>query len=268
MRSTLFSIPLPEFLQSWGLPAALPIFSYGLLILIAYLVATYWAGKRGQKYGISKDQVQDLTTSALISGIIGARLMHFILYPDYYHSWLDLLKIYEGGLVLYGFILTSPIIVIMKLKKNNISFHQFFMTFSPTLPLGIGIGRLGCFMNGCCYGTAANHAWCVVYPQGSLPFSELGNTPVHPSQLYAFFMGTSLAFLLQWIPKKFPDIKGFQLALCFTLGYGTIRLIEESFRGDTPLHFANTLTAGQATSLGLILVSLPLLVLIRPKKLT
>ena len=267
MRSTLFSIPLPEFLQSLGLPAALPVFSYGLMILTAYLLATSWATKRGQTYGINKDQVQDITTATLISGIIGARMMHLFLYPEHYYSWVDILKIYEGGLVLYGFILTSPIIVALRLKRHNLSFHQFFMTFMPTLPLGIGIGRLGCFMNGCCFGVPGDLAWCVVYPEDSLPYQIHGNTAIHPSQIYAFILGTSLSAILHFVPKKFPNIKGFQLALCFTLGYGIIRLIEESFRGDTPLHFANSLTAGQATSLALILISIPLLIFIKPKKL-
>ena len=265
MRSTLFSIPLPSFLQSLGLPAELPIFGYGLMILCAYILATQWATIRGKKYGVNKDQIQDITTAALISGIIGARIMHLFLYPDYYESWVDILKIYEGGLVLYGFILTSPIIVILRLKRHNLSFHQFFMTFTPTLPLGIAVGRLGCFLNGCCFGTPGDHAWCVTYPVDTLPHQVHGAISLHPSQIYAFILGTSLAFILSFIPQKLEKIRGFQLALCFTLGYGTIRLIEESFRGDTPLHFAEFFTAGQATSLVIILLSLPLLIFIRPK---
>jgi len=235
------------------------------MILIAYLLATHWAGSRGQKYNISKDQVQDITTGALISGIIGARMMHLFLYPSYYQSWVDIFKIYEGGLVLYGFILTSPIVVMLRLKKHHISLHDFFMTFTPTLPLGIGIGRLGCFLNGCCYGKPCDLPWAMIFPEGSLPHQIYGSISIHPSQLYSFLMGLILAALLNWIPKKWPQIRGFQLALCFTLGYSTIRLIEESFRGDTPLHFANLLTAGQATSVIIMLLSLPTLIFFKPK---
>jgi phosphatidylglycerol---prolipoprotein diacylglyceryl transferase len=209
--------------------------------------------QRGKKYGISKDQVQDLVTLALISGLLGARICHALLYPENYHTWLDFFKIYNGGLVLYGFLFTTPLALIYKARRFKISVHTFFITFSPVLPLGIGIGRLGCFLNGCCYGGPGQQAWCVTFPKDTLPFEAFGAIPLHPSQIYAFLLGLGLALLLKALPTIMPRIHGIQMALSFCFFYGIARLIEEAFRADTPKHFLGLLTAGQGVSVALML---------------
>ena len=257
MRSVLFYIPLPSFLQSWGLPANIPIFGYGMMILLAYLICGAWAVHRGKIYGLRKDQVQSLVTTSLISGLLGARVCHVILYNEYYHSWVDFFKIYNGGLVLYGFLITTPIALIYKIKSYKIPVHSFLMTFSPVLPLGIGIGRLGCYFNGCCYGAPGQQAWCVAFPKGSLPCESFAyGTTLHPTQVYAFLMGLCLALLLKALPTIMPRIHGVQMALSFSFFYGCARLLEEAFRADTPKHFFDILTAGQATSIFLIIFAI------------
>ena len=103
MKSVLFSIPIPGFLQSLGLPESLPVFGYGFMLLVAYLICTFWATRRGKALGISPDVVSNISTSALISGVLGARLLHWILYPQGYSTFMDFLRLNQGGLVLYGF---------------------------------------------------------------------------------------------------------------------------------------------------------------------
>lgn len=252
MRSTLFTIPLPDFLQSLGLPEGIPVFGYGFMILMAYLVCTAWASHRGKAYGIKKEQVQDLVTMALISGIVGARIMHTILYPSGYQSLADYFKLYNGGLVLYGFLLTTPWVLIWKLRQQKIGGHAFLMTVAPVLPLGIGIGRLGCFLNGCCYGGPGEQSWCVVYPSGTLPHEMFPGVPLHPSQIYAFVMGLVLALFLSRLPTIMPRVQGYRLALVFCFSYGCARLAEEFFRADTPDHVFGVLTAGQGVSVMLM----------------
>ncbi|MBF0197521.1 MAG: prolipoprotein diacylglyceryl transferase [Planctomycetes bacterium] len=249
MRSVLFKIPLPEFL---GLGEGIPVFGYGLMILLAWLTSDYWARKRAEQFSIEGEHVQSITISALVAGIIGARLTHFILYPDGYESFIDFFKIYEGGLVLYGFLITTPAIIYYKLRSYKISWNQFFVIFAPVIPLGIGIGRLGCFLNGCCYGTHSDMPWCVHFPQGSLAHSIEGLSR-HPSQIYAFFLGLGLSIILAKTETLLPKPKGIYLALSFLFGYGLIRLIEENFRGDTPAHVGGILTAGQGISILLML---------------
>jgi phosphatidylglycerol:prolipoprotein diacylglycerol transferase len=153
---------------------------------------------------------------------------------------------------------TTPLALIYKVRRLNISAHSFFMIFSPILPLGIGIGRLGCFVNGCCYGAPGQQAWCVTFPKGTLPFEAFGSTPLHPSQIYAFLLGLGLAFFLKTIPTIMPRIHGIHMAVILCLFYGMARLIEEAFRADTPKHFFGLLTAGQGTSVILILCAVVL----------
>ena len=258
MRSTLFSIPVPEFLQGF-LPSSIPIFGYGLMILLAYLTVTSLCVFRAKKYNIDKEIVQDLTLSILLAGIIGARIAHIALYSHQYESFVEIFKIWNGGLVLYGFLLTAPLMIWYKLKKHNISWDTFFAIFLPPVPLGIGIGRLGCFLNGCCYGKPGEASWCVTFPAKVFPQSFLdahGHVPIHPTQLYAFFLGLILSVLLMKLPTILTQMKGREIFTCFLLGYGIIRLLEESFRADTPNHFFNSLTAGQGISVLMIVASI------------
>ena len=263
MRSILFHIPLPGFLSNWGLPTEIPIFGYGMMILLAYLICGKWAVERGKFYGLLPEQVQSLVTTSLVSGLIGARLCHVWLYTEFYHSWVDVFKIYNGGLVLYGFLFTTPIALIYKIRQYKISIHAFLMTFSPVLPLGIGIGRLGCFLNGCCYGAPGQQPWCVIFPEGSLPYETFAGMPLHPSQIYAFIMGLGMALFLKTLPSIMPRIHGVQMALSFSFLYGCARLTEEAYRADTPKHFLNILTAGQATSVFLMLLAVVLWIPVR-----
>lgn len=232
------------------------------MLLMAYLVCTFWATQRGKKLGIEADVVNSLSTTVLISGVIGCRLMHIILYPEGYHEFMDIFKLNEGGLVLYGFLLTTPWVIWWSLKRKGVDANTFFTIFTPVVPLGIGIGRLGCFLNGCCYGVKGDKAWCVIFPADAPPYHGglIEAFPVHPSQLYAFSMGLLISLCLAWLPTIMRTLKGYQMALSFLFLYGVARLIEEGFRGDTPLHFLGVLTAGQGTSLLLMTASLPALI--------
>lgn len=255
MRSTLFRIPVPDFLQSLGLPDGIPVFGYGMMILIAFLLCTWIAGKRGESLQVSKDRVQDISTMTLLAGLVGARLLHIVLYPDGYETFLDIFKLYRGGLVLYGALLTSPLMIAYKLHKTQLSWDVFFKIFVPVIPLGIGIGRLGCFLNGCCFGKPGELPWCVIYPKDSLPHQEFANISLHPSQIYAFVLGCLQYFLLVTILKKVPKLSGRNLGLLAMMLYGCSRLVEEFYRADTPRHFFDILTAGQAISLLLLLMA-------------
>jgi len=255
LKSILFEIPIPIFLQGI-FPTSIPVFGYGLMILLAYISVTFISIRRAKPLGFSKEMIQDLTTTTLISGIIGARFAHLFLYTDQYESFIDFFKIYNGGLVLYGFLLTTPFVINYKLKRINMTWNQFFIIFLPPVPLGIGIGRLGCFLNGCCYGGPGEVPWCVVFPDSSMPGSIYGETPIHPSQLYAFSLGLILSILLMKLTTIFPRMNGNHMLSSFLLGYGFIRLIEETFRADTPKHFFHVFTAGQGISVLLIIVSI------------
>lgn len=246
----------------------LPIFGYGVMILTAFLLCTWLASKRAQKYQIAKDRVQDITTMTLLAGLLGARIMHLILYSEGYSSFVDFFKFYEGGLVLYGCVLTAPLMVWYKLKKYGISWDIFFKVFIPVIPLGVAIGRMGCFLHGCCYGVPGEMPWCVQFPDHAPASIEFPGLHVHPSQLYAALLGCSLSLFLFWISDKKKNLSGKHLGIIFMFSYGFIRLLEESFRGDTPDHVGNYLNAGQGISLLLIILAPILYFTTRPKTAT
>lgn len=251
MRSVLLRIPVPQWLQGWGLPESLPIFAYGLAVLISMLLTMVWATRRARRHHVGAQVVQDLCLWTLVSGILGARLMHRLLYAEYYSGLMDFFNLPSGGLVLYGALFTTPPAIWWICRKNGLSLDLAARIFAPLLPLSIGLGRLGCFMNGCCYGRSCEAPWGVSFPNDAL-YPGYASFPVHPSQLYAFGMGAALCALLLWWERRRPQWSGFAHGLLFVGSYGIIRLVEEHFRDDTPLHFASALTAGQALSLLLI----------------
>ncbi len=260
MRPVLFYIPVPGFLQGW-LPEQLPVFGYGTMVLLAYLSALILCKRHARKDGVDFKLIQDLMFWCLVSGVIGARIMHMLLY---YHpgGLLDFYKLYEGGLVLYGGFITVPPVMHWFIKKHGLSWSEVLRIMLPPLPLAIGIGRLGCFLNGCCWGSPGSGSFCISFPEGSLYQNYMGET-VHPVQVYAFVLGCGLSALLHFYRRKIVVGK---LTAIFLIGYGVERIIEEAFRADTPLHVGGILTAGQAGSLILILVSFLALIPLRKGK--
>ncbi len=248
MCPILLKIPVPEFLQTLGFPAFLPIFGYGVMVALAFLLFCTLAGRRARACGVSPAALQDIALWSLLAGVLGARLMHRLLYPEAYFEALDFLRLYNGGLVLYGAFLTTPPVLLLLVRRHGLTLDTFLKIIAPPLPAAIGVGRFGCFLNGCCFGRPTDLSCGVRFPKGSVPENYQG-VPLHPTQLYACALGLILSLALYAVSETRPALSGKALALLFLLGYGGARLIEEYFRGDTPRHFLNMLTAGQATSL-------------------
>ncbi|MFO0813293.1 MAG: prolipoprotein diacylglyceryl transferase family protein [Gemmatales bacterium] len=180
MRQVLFTIPLP-----FG-DAKIPVFGFGFLLIIAFVVAAWLAGRRARQEGHSHTIPWDVGLYIFIAGVIGARLLSMFVDQkppdDLAKGFLQFFKIWEGGLVLYGSIpggllgywLAYRTIV----KPNNLRTLQLADWLAPSIALGIAFGRLGCFLNGCCYGDVADPAMVptaltVQFPANSNPHYEV-----------------------------------------------------------------------------------------------
>lgn len=146
----------------------------------------------------------------IMAGVAGARLSYALLHwSEFSDNLIAIVNPFaEGhygisGLNLYGGILGSigAALIYLKIKKLNVL--DVFDFFAPTLALGIGISRLGCFMNGCCFGTPTDLPWGMAFPAGTLPSFVYGNLPLHPAQLYSSAYGFALFVLLHWmLPRR------------------------------------------------------------------
>lgn len=158
MRQVLFEIPLPFGNKT------LPVFGFGLMLATGFVMAVWIAVHRARKEGIHPDAIWDIAMYCLIGGIVGARLFFFIFEEppqgNLWEKFLSFFEIWKGGLVFYGSIVGGFIAYCIAyfrfLKKAGISTLRMADIAAPPIALGIFFGRIGCFLNGCCWGQAAD----------------------------------------------------------------------------------------------------------------
>jgi len=213
--------------------------------LLGILVSLFYA----RKEGLAAETILDLAVWVIISGIIGARLFYVIgQWGDYRHNLLDIVMIQKGGLVILGGFLTNLLVVSLYCRAKKILLLKLFDTLAPAAALGLAIGRIGCFLNGCCFGLPTNLPWGLKFPFGSLAHSYFPNEVIHPTQLYSSFL-LLLVFLVVTIiiyPRKKYDGQVFYWWLIL---YSLYRFTVEFFR-YSPMHWL-TLTPSQWVVIGL-----------------
>jgi len=162
MQQVLFHIPI---LKDW-FPDGIPIYGFGAMLFVCFIVCTWFMSRRAEKYGIPRERIQDMTIFLFVFGIIGARITYMIQYQR--PIW-EFFQIWQGGIVFYGSAIGGfigyRIFYRMVLVKYGVSTWQLADVVAPTLALGLAIGRIGCFLNGCCYG----HVACPAQPAVHFP---------------------------------------------------------------------------------------------------
>jgi phosphatidylglycerol:prolipoprotein diacylglycerol transferase len=251
MQRILFTMP--------GIGFSLHGFS--LMMLLACFGALGIAFWRARREGIDSEAVSGLAVWLISGGFIGARLMYVTQHPETVQHLGDVFKIWQGGIVFYGCIMGGLIGSVIYWRRHPFPFLAMADAVAPALAVGSALGRVGCFLNGCCYGARTNLPLAVCFPAGSPPWVrhfKLGLIPptsgwslaVHPTQLYAALDGLALLGLLTWFyPRRRRD--GEVMALLM-VAYPVLRFINESLRADEPAIVAG-LTAAQAISAGLLL---------------
>ncbi|MCD4690857.1 prolipoprotein diacylglyceryl transferase [bacterium] len=164
---------------------SLPIRSYGLMIALAFAISIWLARRRAPARGIDPDTIIDLSFFVIISSIAGARLTYVIVQWEHYAgNPLTALRIWDGGLALYGGILAGILCGLWFFRRRGINMWEGTDVMTPPLALGVGIGRIGCFLNGCCFGKPCSLPWAVAFPADSGAGSWFPGGPLHPTQVY------------------------------------------------------------------------------------
>ena len=201
----------------------LTIYSYGVMLSLAFLTAACLMAARSKKRGLNPDIILDLSVCLLISGIIGGRLLHVALNFDYYISDpIEIIMLHHGGLAYQGGVALAGLCGFWYLKKKKINFLKTADFVVPYVALGQSLGRIGCFLNGCCYGRETKCALGVLFPGRE--------ACVHPTQLYysASWLAVFVVLNILSSRKKF---RGKIFALYF-LFYGFTRFFIDFLRGD------------------------------------
>jgi phosphatidylglycerol:prolipoprotein diacylglycerol transferase len=242
------------------------VYSYGTMLALAFIVATYLAAKRAERQGISAAKIIDLSFYILLSSILGARILFVLLNLDYYKERLiGILKIWEGGLVFYGGLVFAFFTVVWVLKKNKLPVWKVADILAAPLAFGIAIGRIGCFLNGCCYGKISFiHGVCFPAKDNPAAFAQqvsdglispgaVCSLPVLPTQLYESLAALAIFFLLLWLERK-KHFAGFSF-WTLILFYSSLRFIIESLRYYDSNFIFGALTVSQITSIVLFAIS-------------
>ncbi|MDC0609382.1 prolipoprotein diacylglyceryl transferase [Vibrio sp.] len=231
---------------------------YGLMYLLGFLFATWLANRRADKpnSGWTRQQVSDLLFAGFVGVVIGGRLGYVLFYGFEYlmQDPLYLFKIWTGGMSFHGGLLGVITAMFWYARKNGRTFFGVADFVAPLVPFGLGLGRLGNFMNGELWGRVTDVPWAMIFP-------EAGPLPRHPSQLYELALeGIVLFFILNAFIRK-PRPAGSVSGL-FLIGYGIARIIVECFREpDIQLgFFAGGITMGQILSIPMLLAGVALLI--------
>ncbi len=198
--------------------------------------------------------LDSLYTYLILGLIIGARLGYILFYDlkNYASNPLEIFAVWHGGMSFHGGAVGSLLAGYLCCRRHHVSFWQTSDLVTVTAPIGLGLGRLGNFINGELYGRVTDVPWAMIFPGG-------GPLPRHPSQLYEFLLEGVLLFTILWIAKNKRHVTGSMTALCLVL-YGLFRFIVEFFRQpDAQLGFiAGPFTMGQLLSVLTLLAGIVL----------
>jgi phosphatidylglycerol:prolipoprotein diacylglycerol transferase len=247
------------------------VYSYGFMFALAFILGLVLAQARARKQGIDPNKILDLVFSILVSSIIGARAFFVAINWQYYKSDpLDIFKVWEGGLVFYGGFILAFCVAFRFMRKSGLPAWKIADIMSPSAALGIALGRIGCFLNGCCYGRVSE-PWGVSFPgrenppafaqqvvDGLIPSSAVCSLPVLPTQLYSALHGL-LIFAALLILEKYKRFDGFMfwvLVLLYSLG----RFFLEGIRYYETSFLMGSFTVSQVISAALFIVSASVLI--------
>jgi len=240
----------------------LPIHGYGLMIVVGFLLSLFVSSRIGRQRGLP-DVFYDLGMVMLLCGILGGRTFYYL--ENYSTQFADepfwaFFRIWEGGLVFYGGAIGGVLGVLAFLKIRRLPFAPCLDVLSIGTPLGMAFGRLGCFLNGCCFGRRCDADFGLGvegFPPNTLPYRhqvdhgwiEDGSAmhPIHPVQLYQAAHDCLLFVLLLWFVGRGYAPRGGGIVALWLL-YGIGRFFLEGLRGDNAATFSG-LTISQNVSL-------------------
>lgn len=159
------------------------IFTYGFFLALAFLSAIYLSTQEAKRQGLNPARFYDLCFYIVLGAIVGSRMLYvFLELPTFVTHPLKIFALWEGGLVFHGGLVMALAVAFYYMRRHAIPWRQAFDSLAVGMPVGQVLGRVGCFMAGCCYGAPSSLAWAVTFtnPESLCPIRE----SLHPSQLY------------------------------------------------------------------------------------
>jgi len=211
MQQVLFHLP---FTSGWVPPSGVPIYGFGALLFLTFIVtAMVWGPRRVVQVGLPKERLQDLAIAVFLTGIAGARVVYMIQYRDQFAGkelFIEFFKIWNGGIVFYGSVFGGVIgylaFYYLVLRRLKVSAWKLADAVAPLVAIGLAVGRIGCYLNGCCWGQPVC-AECQTVPLAP----ELGQFPILPAH------SREQVTRPAGVEDRLPQIHGLQTSTGFSI---------------------------------------------------
>ncbi len=216
----------------FDLPGGLQAHAYGVMVALGFLAALGWIRYQSRKENLPRSKMLDLAFLMLVAAVVGSRFAFIAVEWEFFRDNPgEIYKVWEGGLVFYGGLLACIPTAWIFLKRNRLSFWKVADVFMPGVALGHGLGRVGCFLAGCCYGRQCDpRAWYAVTFPGAPGGLAPAGVALYPTQLIEAFAEFLIFLILALLSRK----KAFdgQILLLYLIFYSLLRGLIEMLRGD------------------------------------
>lgn len=227
------------------------VFSYGLMLVLAVISVLILVRMEVKRKGFEAGLSYELLFYFVVSGIVGGRLLYVVLnWAEFSHDISKVFAMGKGGFAFFGGLLVGILVLLVFAKARKLPIGSLLDILAPGLALGEAIARIGCFLNGCCYG----------YPTSSflgIEFPRVFGGPRHPTQLYQFFVCLSIFVVLMCLRKKIKTPGN--LFWLYVLLYSVGRFVVEFFRDETQkiggLTYSQVIVVTSFLAASLVLVS-------------
>ncbi|MTI94120.1 MAG: prolipoprotein diacylglyceryl transferase [Firmicutes bacterium] len=224
----------------------LTVYSYGLLLALGFILIVFLGRRWSPSIGVNPESFFDLTVIAILGGLLGAYINYIVAYEWTYYSAnpMAVFRFWDGGLVFLGGLIGGVLAAVAFIIRKRLPLWEIADLAAILIPVGYGMGRIGCFLAGCCVGHTTETVFGVTFPGLLLPR--------HPTQLYSVALALILFLFALWFRKR-RQFSG-QAFLFYLAGYGVGRFLIELLR-DNPEILPN-ITIAQFTGILMIVAAL------------
>src|SRR5512136_1436536 len=201
----------------------LHIYSYGVMLFISFLFGIAIVEHRAKKFGVDTKQVTDLALWVLLAVVLGSRLFYVAFHwGEFKNDLIGIIAFWRGGLaglMFYGGFLGGIIAGVLFVYLNKLPVRKLMDAVAPAIMLGEGFTRIGCFLNGCCFGAPTHGIFGMVFPSNCPAGATFLDQAIHPTQLYSSAAGFLLFFFALWLEKRKlkPGVLAAMLLIIYSL---------------------------------------------------
>jgi phosphatidylglycerol:prolipoprotein diacylglycerol transferase len=235
----------------------LTIHAYGFFLALAFIVGMLVSYRYLRRQFMDAYIVFELVLAAAIGGIVGARIFYVVgHWREFSSAWWEVFKFWNvQGLVFYGGFVVGVLAAVAVIKMRGLSISVVLDSGGLAVPAAMAVARVGCFLNGCCYGKSSGLPWAVTFPVKTQMSMGMPPNPIHPTQIYELLMDLAIFFILLVIQKRFR-YRG-EVMISFIMLYAVARFANEIFRYHTSPNanlFFQLLSVAAFVLAGLVLI--------------